>query len=141
MIEVTDQISIPEDELVFTASHSGGPGGQNVNKVSSRMTLWFDVVNSPSLSLEQKDLVMSRLKTRIGKDGVLRVISQQTRSQVENKELAIKRFIELLRDALRQVPIRKKTRVSKGAKLRRLEEKKQQSILKKERSKKVPVED
>ena len=73
MIEVTDQISIPEDELVFTASHSGGPGGQNVNKVSSRMTLWFDVVNSPSLSLEQKDLVMSRLKTRIGKDGVLRV--------------------------------------------------------------------
>ena len=86
-------------------------------------------------------MVMSRLKTRIGKNGVLRVISQQTRSQVINKELAIKRFIELLRDALRQVPIRKKTRVSKGAKLRRLEEKRQQSVLKRERSKRVPVEE
>ncbi|MGA2938849.1 MAG: alternative ribosome rescue aminoacyl-tRNA hydrolase ArfB [Syntrophobacteraceae bacterium] len=141
MIRINERIEIPEDELVFTASHSSGPGGQNVNKVSSRVTLWFDVVNSPSLSPEQKDLVISRLKTRIGKDGLLRVISQQTRSQVENKELAIERFAELLWDALKQVPIRKKTRVSKGAKLRRLEEKKQHSILKSGRSKRLPGED
>jgi len=141
MIEVADQISIPDDELRFTASHSSGPGGQNVNKVSSRVTLWFDVVNSPSLTQDQKDLVMRRLATRISKDGVLRVISQQTRSQLENKELAIERFAELLRDALRQVPVRKKTRVSKGAKLRRLEEKKQRGSLKQGRSKRVPVED
>lgn len=141
MIEVADQISIPDDELSFTASHSSGPGGQNVNKVSSRVTLWFDVVNSPSLTQDQKDLVMRRLATRISKDGVLRVISQQTRSQLENKELAIERFAELLRDALRQVPVRKKTRVSKGAKLRRLEEKKQRGSLKQGRSKRVPVED
>jgi ribosome-associated protein len=105
------------------------------------VTLWFDVANSPSLSPEQKDLVMRRLANRIGKDGVLRVISQQTRSQVDNKELAVERFAELLRDALKQVPIRRKTRVSKGAKLRRLEEKKQRSLLKGERSKRVPVED
>ena len=71
----------------------------------------------------------------------MRVISQQTRSQAENKELAIERFAELLQDALKMVPIRKKTRVSKGAKLRRLEEKKQHGILKQARSKKVPVED
>ncbi len=109
--------------------------------MSSRVTLWFDVVNSPSLSPEQKELIMSRLENRIGKNGVLRVISQQTRSQAENRELAIERFAELLRDALRQVPIRKKTRVSKGAKLRRLEEKKQRSVLKSERTKKVPVGD
>ena len=141
MIKINEQISIPQTELDFTASLSGGPGGQNVNKVSSRVTLWFDVVNSPSLSPEQKDMVMLRLATRIGKNGVLRVISQQTRSQVENKELAVERFVELMRDALRQVPIRKKTRVSKGAKLRRLEEKKQHGILKLARSKKVPVED
>ncbi len=113
----------------------------NVNKVSSRVTLWFDVVNSPPLSLEQKELVLRRLENRIGKDGVMRVISQQTRSQLENRELAIERFAELMRETLRQVPIRKKTRVSRAAKLRRLEEKKQQSMLKKERSKKVPVED
>ncbi len=141
MIEITHQLSIPDDELRFTASLSGGPGGQNVNKVSSRVTLWFNVVNSPTLSPEQKELILSRLATRIGKNGVLRVISQQTRSQVENKELAMERFVELLRDALKQVPIRKKTRVSKAAKLRRLEEKKQRAIQKQERSKRVPVED
>lgn len=135
MIGINEHISIPEDELRFTASHSSGPGGQNVNKVSTKVTLWFDVANSSSFSPEQKDLIMRRLKTRIGKDGVLRVISQQTRSQAANRELAVERFTELLRDALKQVPIRKKTRVSKGAKLRRLEEKKQRSLLKGERTK------
>ncbi len=84
---------------------------------------------------------MARPAGRIGKDGVHQVVSQHTRSQVENKELAIERLAELLRDALKQVPIRKKTRASKGAKLRRLEEKKQRSIQKQERSKKVPIED
>ncbi|MCE5336695.1 MAG: aminoacyl-tRNA hydrolase [Desulfobacteraceae bacterium] len=141
MISIDNLISISDDELLFTASHSSGPGGQNVNKVSSRVTLWFDVVNSPSLEQEQKDLVMRRLATRISKDGVLRVISQQTRSQLENKELAKERFAELLRNAVRRVPARKKTRVSKGAKLRRLEEKKQRGSLKQERSKKVPIEE
>jgi ribosome-associated protein len=141
MIEINNRVSIPEEELRFTASLSSGPGGQNVNKVSSRITLWFDVANSPSLSLEQKDSVMRRLASRIGKDGVLRVISQQTRSQAANRELATERFVELLQDALKQVPIRKKTRVSKGDKLRRLEEKKQHGILKSERTKKVPIED
>jgi ribosome-associated protein len=68
MIEVTDQVSIPEEELRFTASHSSGPGGQNVNKVSSRVTLWFDVANSPTLSPEQKELIMRRLENRIGKN-------------------------------------------------------------------------
>jgi ribosome-associated protein len=138
MIEITARISIPKEELRFTASLSSGPGGQNVNKVSSKVTLWFDVVNSPSLTPEQKELVMSRLANRIGKDGVLRVISQQTRSQEANRELAIMRFIGLLRDAVKQVPIRKKTRVSRAAKLRRLEDKKQHSILKSRRSKRLP---
>ena len=109
--------------------------------MSGRVTLWFDVVNSPALSPEQKELIVSRLQNRIGKNGVLRVISQQTRSQIENKELAMQRFAELMREALRQVPARKKTRISKGAKLRRLEEKKQRSLLKNERSKRLPLED
>jgi ribosome-associated protein len=141
MVIINEHISIPEEELVFTASHSSGPGGQNVNKVSSRVTLWFNVVNSPSLSQEQKELVMRCLGNRIGKDGVMRVISQQTRSQAANRELAVGRFVELMQDALRQVPIRKKTRVSKGAKLRRLENKERQSMLKKERSTKFTIED
>jgi ribosome-associated protein len=141
MIKVTDQISIPNEELSFTASLSSGPGGQNVNKVSSRVTLWFDVANSPSLSQEQKELVMRRLANRIGKDGILRVISQQTRSQAANRELAVERFVELMWEAVRRVPIRKKTRVSRAAKLRRLEEKKQRSMLKSVRSKRVLSDD
>ena len=114
MIKITDHISIPEDELSFTASLSGGPGGQNVNKVSSRVTLWFDVVNSPALSPEQKELVSRRLENRIGKDGVMRVISQQTRSQAENKELAIERFAELLQDALKHGPDKKEDAGQQG---------------------------
>lgn len=141
MVRINEQISIAEEELIFTATHSSGPGGQNVNKLSSKVTLWFDVLNSPNLSPEQKGLIMGRLKNRIGKDGVLRVISQQTRSQTANRELAVDRFLELMRDALRKTPTRKKTRVSRAAKLRRLEEKKQHSIQKQERSKKVPVEE
>ena len=105
------------------------------------MTLWFDVMNSPSLSPDQKELAIRRLRSCIGKDGVLRVISQQTRSQEENKELAIERFVELLRDAVKLVPMRKKTLVSRTAKLRRLEEKKQHALLKSRRSERVPVED
>ena len=141
MIEVTNEISIPEDELRFTASLSSGPGGQNVNKVHTRVTLWFDVVNSPSLSPEQKELIASRLGSRINKDGVLRVISQQTRSQSANREAAVERFVSLLRTALKREKVRRKTGVSKMAKKRRLEEKKQHSILKRERSKRVSLED
>ena len=141
MIEITDRVSIPEEELSFTASRSGGPGGQNVNKVSTKITLWFDLTNSPSLSEEDKALITDRLGSRIDKEGVLRVVSQSTRSQLSNRELAIERFVELLQAALHRLPVRKKTRVSKGAKERRLEEKKQRGGIKRERSRKVPVED
>jgi ribosome-associated protein len=141
MITINEQISIDEDELTFTASRSSGPGGQHVNKVSSRITLWFDLANSPSLSQEDKERIVARLGNRIDKDGILRVTSQTTRSQAANRELAIDRFTELLRDSLKQLPPRKKTRVSKGAKLRRLEEKRHRSILKSGRSRRAPVED
>ncbi len=141
MIEIDERISIPEEELSFTASRSGGPGGQHVNKVSSKITLWFDLANSPSLSDEDKQLIADRLGSRIAKDGVLRVTSQSTRSQLSNRELATSRFVELLQSALKKLPPRKKTRVGKGAKLRRLEAKKQHGARKKARSQKVPVED
>ena len=140
MIVINEYISISEDELTFTASRSGGPGGQHVNKVSSKMTLWFDLANSPSLSAADKELVVSRLGSRIDKEGILHVTSQTTRSQLSNRELATNRFVELLQSALKQLPVRKKTRVSKGAKLRRLEEKKQHSLLKSGRSARVPDE-
>ena len=141
MIRITDQLSIPGDELKFTASRSSGPGGQHVNKTSTRATLSFDVANSPSLTEEQKTLVLSRMATRVSKEGILRVVSQQTRSQAANKELAVERFIELLQQALREKPRRKRTAISAAAKQRRLDEKKRRSRLKQKRSWRVRSED
>ncbi len=141
MITINERISIPEEELTFTASRSSGPGGQNVNKVSSKITLWFDLANSPSLTEEDKELIVCRLGSRVGKDRILRVVSQSTRSQLANREAAVERFVELMRAALHQLPIRKKTRVSRVAKERRLEEKKQRGSVKRERSKRVSIED
>src|ERR1041385_9252132 len=130
MIDVMPGLTIPEDELHFDASRSGGPGGQNVNKVSSRVTLTFDVAHSPSLSDEQRSRIRRKLTTRINKDGCLRVISQRTRSQDLNREDAVTRFAELLREALTVVTPRVKTRIPKGAHARRMEEKKKRSAIK-----------
>ena len=135
MIQITDTLFIHKDELSFTASPSSGPGGQHVNKVSTRMTLLFNVAASPSLSAEQKQRICSRLSTRVSKDGVLRVISQRHRSQAANRDAAVERFVELLKGALAELPPRKKTTVSKRARQRRLDEKKQHSLKKKQRAK------
>ena len=135
MIRVTDTVFIREDELMFTASRSSGPGGQHVNKVSTRMTLLFNVAASPSLSAEQKQRICSRLSTRVSKEGVLRIISQRHRSQAANREATVERFVELLKGALTEQPERKKTTISKKARQRRLNEKKQQSLKKQHRAK------
>ena len=141
MLKITDGLAIPLDELRFTASLSSGPGGQNVNRVHTRITLWFDVVNSPSLSEDQKALILRRLASRVSKEGVLRVVSQETRSQAANREAASERFAELLRTALQQEPARRKTRVGRMAKLKRLAEKRRRSVLKRERTRRLPIED
>ena len=136
MIEVMPGISIPEDELQFDASRSGGPGGQNVNKVSSRVILTFDVNASVALSDDQKRTVMQKLFGRINKEGILRVISQRTRSQERNRSDATARFSELLREALTPQRKRIKTRVTKAAEARRVEEKKKRGMVKQGRGKK-----
>lgn len=124
MIEILDQLLIPEEEVSFTASRSSGPGGQNVNKVSTRVTLWFDVVNSQSLSEEQKSLILRRLALRVNKEGLLQVASQRTRSQAFNRQDAIEKFVALLRGALMRDAPRKRTRIPTGAKERRIKDKK-----------------
>ena len=141
MIRITDQLSIPRDELKFTASRSRGPGGQHVNKASTRVTLGFDVINSPSLTSAQKQLVLDSLPTRISKKGILRVISQKTRSQAANKEVALERFIELLQQALKRKSKRRPTRLPATVKQKRIDDKKQRGKLKRERSWKVTPED
>jgi ribosome-associated protein len=137
MIQIVEGISIPDEELRFTAARSSGPGGQKVNKTSTRVTLWFDVAHSPSLSEEQKRLIFERLPTRTNKDGLLWVVSQKTRSQKNNRDLALSRFTELLGEALKQDRPRKKIKISLSAKHRRVEEKRHLSRLKQGRFKKV----
>lgn len=141
MIRITDKVSITEDELIFTASRSSGPGGQHVNKASTRVTLGFDVINSPSLASEQKQLILDRLATRISKKGILRVISQKTRSQAANKEIALERFVALLQQALKQESKRRATRIPLASRQKRVDEKKRRGKLKRERAWKVTPDD
>ncbi|HEX7185944.1 MAG TPA: alternative ribosome rescue aminoacyl-tRNA hydrolase ArfB [Thermoanaerobaculia bacterium] len=140
MIEIADGLVIPDEELSFVSSRSGGPGGQNVNKLETRVTLRFDLAGSPSLTEEQKARLQERLATRVTRAGVLHVTSQKHRSQAANRDASVERFVELLREALREETPRKQTRVPKAAKRRRVEEKRRHSQRKKERAGRIPVE-
>ena len=135
VIKIRDDLSIPEAELTVTASRSSGPGGQHVNKVSTRVTVRFDVIRAAALTAEQKSLVLNRLPTRINKEGVLWVVSQRERSQSANREAAVARLVEMIRSALTPRVPRKATRPSRAGREARLGEKKQRSCLKRERSK------
>lgn len=132
-VRINDELSIPEGELRFTASRSGGPGGQHANKVASRVTLNFDVEGSPTLSSDQKERIGRRLANRINNDGVLQVDCDTSRSQAANRAEATERFAELLRDALRKRKRRVPTRPGKAARERRLKQKKQRGDLKRSR--------
>lgn len=117
-------------ELWFTFQRSSGPGGQNVNKVETRVTLHFDLAATTSLTDEQKQRIGRRLATRINRDGIMRVVASRHRTQSANRRAAVERFTELLADALQPAKTRRKTRVSTAAKQRRLEEKRRRSQLK-----------
>ena len=130
MIKINEKTVISEDEFIYKASRSGGPGGQNVNKVNTRVTVLFDVADTDSLSGEQKQRILSHLATRTGKDGVLRVVSQKHRTQKANRMAATERLVELLKEALEVKPVRKKTKVPYRKKQLRLEKKKRRSIVK-----------
>jgi len=136
MIEIGSGIFISEDELVFKFSRSGGPGGQNVNKVNTRVTVLFDAARTKSLSDVQKERILKRLATRADKNGVIRVVSQRYRTQKANRKAAVERLEELLREALKKRVVRKKTKVPEAAKRRRLERKRRRSLLKKQRTEK-----
>lgn len=138
MIAIDENLGIPDEEVAFATSRSGGPGGQNVNKLETRVTLRFDLAGSPSLTEEQKARLRERLATRITRDGVLQVSAQKHRTQGANRDAAVERFAELLRESLREEPPRKKTRPSRAAKARRVEEKRRHAQRKRERAAPIP---
>ena len=134
MLEVGPNITIPEEELETVAARSSGPGGQNVNKVNTQITLWFDLANSAALTPEQKELVWRRLGSRINKDGRLQVVSSESRSQLANRQAARDRLAAMLADALTPRKPRRKTRTPAGARQRRLDEKRKRARTKQHRS-------
>ncbi|MFP4194528.1 MAG: alternative ribosome rescue aminoacyl-tRNA hydrolase ArfB [Desulfosalsimonas sp.] len=140
MIHIKNGLAIPENELIFKASGAGGPGGQHVNKSSTRVTLWFDVENSPSLNEGQKKLVFEKLYTRINKAGMLHISARKHRSQAANREQAVEKFIQIILQALEQPPERRKTRKPRRVQKIRLEEKKRTGRKKQLRSKVKPGE-
>jgi len=133
LINIGNGVFIPEEELAFKFSRSSGPGGQNVNKVNSRAVLLFDVVNCTSLSGVQKERILKHLASRASRDGVIRIVSQQYRTQKGNRVAAVERLKELLKEALKEKRLRKKTVVPGHIRQKRLEEKRKRSILKKQR--------
>lgn len=141
MIRINDKLSIGDREISFTYSRSPGPGGQSVNKTASKATLWFDVANSPSLSAEQRRRLRAELATRIGRDGMLRVVSWRHRTQVANRRDAFSRFATLLAETLRSRLRRKPTRPTRASRERRLSDKQHRSRLKQKRRRRFGGED
>lgn len=133
--KITVELILPE--ITFSTSRSGGPGGQNVNKVNSKVTLNFDIVNSKVLDSLQKEILLAKMSSRVSVDGVLSVMSQESRSQQENKELVLKKLAALLKKAFEVKKPRKATKPSKAAKEKRIKSKRQQSEKKQWRQKPI----
>lgn len=130
-------LNIPDlsSEFQFLTSRSSGPGGQNVNKVNSKVELRFDIQNSILLSDEQKEILLVKLSTKISSEGILSIVSQRDRSQLANKEDATGKFYTLIARALKPVKRRKSTRPTKGSVEKRLTGKRIKSEIKQNRSK------
>ena len=140
MIRITDQISIDESEIEESFVRSSGPGGQNVNKLSTAVQLRFDVRRSPSLPNDVAVRMMRLAGKRLTKDGVLVIIAQNHRTQERNRAEAQDRLIALIQEAAIKPTVRRATKPTKASKERRIEGKKRRSVVKQHRQGKPSFE-
>lgn len=132
-LRVTSRLTIPAEEFEVSFARSGGPGGQNVNKVASKVLLRWSVRDSRMLSDGQRHLLMQRLSARLVGDGELLIQASTHREQARNLEDARERLAEIVRGALHQAKKRRATKPTRGSQRRRLETKSQRSQIKKDR--------
>ncbi len=138
-LHVSPGLTIPRGELTTRATRSSGAGGQHVNKTSSRIELTWNVQRSGALSDVQRSVLLAKLRARLTKDGDLRIVASTTRSQYRNREIAERRLVKVVAEALQPVKKRRATKPTRASKQARLDEKKKHSNKKRER--RPPVDD
>jgi len=135
---ITDKLL---NEVIYRASRSGGKGGQNVNKVSTKVELYFNVYDSLYLSYDEKIILLNKLSNRIDKNGILKLDSQTERSQFQNKQIVSEKFKNLLKEALKKPKKRLMTKPTSGSKEKRIGTKKIVSTKKTMRRKDINISD
>lgn len=129
-LRITESVIVPRAELSFRASRAGGPGGQHVNTSSTRIELLWDVAGTPSLTEQQRKRVLDKLANRINTEGQLLLAEGGSRSQQQNREAVIARFVELVAEALHVPKPRRRTKPPKSSREQRLQDKKHRSEIK-----------
>jgi ribosome-associated protein len=140
MIEILPGLSLDDDELTFEASRSSGPGGQNVNKVATAVTLRFDAAGSPSLPEPVRERLLRLAGGRATRDGVIVLRARRHRSQARNRRDVLDRLVELIREAAEEPEERKATKPTKAARRRRVDDKRRRGEVKQRRKRPDPSE-